>query len=48
MLCDSARLPLSAFAAEGGGEHGGGSVMEWVWRWLISAILVFILRQVRR
>ncbi len=32
-----------AFAAEGGGEHGGGSVMEWVWRVVNFAILVFIL-----
>lgn len=34
---------VSAFAAEGGGEHGGGSVMEWVWRLVNFAILVFIL-----
>ncbi len=32
----------SAFAAEGGGEHGG-SVMEWVWRLVNFAILVFVL-----
>ncbi|MBI3592446.1 MAG: ATP synthase F0 subunit B [Nitrospirae bacterium] len=30
------------YAAEGG-EHGGGSVMEWVWRLLNFAILVFVL-----
>ena len=34
-------LPASAFAAEGG-EHGGG-IMEWVWRVLNFAILVFVL-----
>src|SRR5208282_2640460 len=28
---------------EGGGEHGGGSVMEWVWRLINFGILVFIL-----
>jgi F-type H+-transporting ATPase subunit b len=31
-----------AFAAEGGGEHGG-SAMEWVWRLVNFGILVFIL-----
>ena len=32
-----------AFAAEGGGENGGGSTMEWVWRLVNFGILVFIL-----
>lgn len=36
-------LPVAAFAAEAGGEHGGGSIMEWVWRIVNFAILVFIL-----
>ncbi len=31
-----------AFAAEGG-EHGGGSAMEWVWRLLNFGVLVFLL-----
>lgn len=34
---------IPAFAAEGGGEHGGGSAMEWVWRLLNFGILVFVL-----
>jgi F-type H+-transporting ATPase subunit b len=33
---------VCAFAAEGGGEHGG-SVMEWVWRFLNFGVLVFVL-----
>jgi F-type H+-transporting ATPase subunit b len=32
----------TAFAAEAGGEHGG-SIMEWVWRIVNFAVLVFIL-----
>lgn len=38
-------IPLfsaTAFAAEAGGEHGG-SIMDWVWRIVNFAILVFIL-----
>jgi F-type H+-transporting ATPase subunit b len=35
-------LPVVAFAAEGG-DHGGSSVMEWVWRIVNFGILVFIL-----
>lgn len=35
-------LPVAVFAAEAGGEHGG-SIMEWVWRIVNFAILVFIL-----
>lgn len=35
-------LPAVAFAAEAG-EHGGGSIMDWVWRIVNFAILVFIL-----
>jgi len=31
-----------AFAAEGGGEHGG-SAMEWIWRLVNFGILVFVL-----
>ncbi|BCB96954.1 ATP synthase subunit b [Dissulfurispira thermophila] len=35
-------FPVAVFAAEAGGEHGG-SIMEWVWRIVNFAILVFIL-----
>ncbi len=35
-------LPVAAFAAEGG-EHGGNSLMDWVWRIVNFAILVVIL-----
>lgn len=36
-------LPVVAFAAAEGGEHGGSSMMEWVWRILNFLILVVIL-----
>ncbi|MBF0557175.1 MAG: ATP synthase F0 subunit B [Nitrospirae bacterium] len=36
-------ISVQVFAAEEGGEHGGGSPMEWVWRILNFGILVFIL-----
>ncbi len=34
---------VPAIAAEEGGEHGGGSAMEWVWRLLNFGVLVFVL-----
>lgn len=34
---------LPAFAATGGGEGHGGSIMDWVWRILNFGILVFVL-----
>ncbi|MDI6801066.1 MAG: F0F1 ATP synthase subunit B [Thermodesulfovibrionales bacterium] len=34
---------ISYASAAGGGEHGGGSLMDWVWRIINFGILVFIL-----
>lgn len=34
---------VQVFAAEEGSGHGGGSLMEWVWRLINFGILVFIL-----
>jgi F-type H+-transporting ATPase subunit b len=40
----TACLPAFAFAATGGGEHGGGfTVMDWVWKIVNFAILVILL-----
>jgi F-type H+-transporting ATPase subunit b len=36
-------VPAVVAAAEEGGEHGGESVMSWVWRLLNFGILVFVL-----
>ena len=41
-LCTLLFAISPAFAAEGGGEHGG-SAMEWVWRLINFGILVFVL-----
>ena len=42
-VCWLLTTSVQVFAAEEGGEHGGGSLMEWVWRILNFGILVFIL-----
>lgn len=42
-LCSVFFVISPVLAAEGGGEQGGGSAMEWVWRLINFAILVFIL-----
>lgn len=42
-LCTLLVASSPLFAAEEGGEQGGGSIMGWVWRLVNFAILVFIL-----
>ncbi|MFO0752625.1 MAG: ATP synthase F0 subunit B [Thermodesulfovibrionales bacterium] len=36
-------LAAPVFAGEGGGAHGGGSLMDWVWKLLNFGVLVFVL-----
>lgn len=36
-------LAAPVFAEEGGGAHGAGSLMDWVWKLLNFGILVFVL-----
>ncbi len=36
-------LAAPVFAEEAGGAHGGGSLMDWVWKLLNFGVLVFIL-----